>query len=63
MIPLVKKMTNNGVEYEACIFGLEALLTIGVKNVEVYGESMLVIHQASGSWDVREDILSYIMST
>ena len=38
--------TNNVVEYKACILGMEALLTIEVKKVEVYGDLALVISQA-----------------
>jgi hypothetical protein len=40
-IPLSVKMkfvaTNNVAEYEACIVGLEVVLAIDVKNVEIYG--------------------------
>ena len=35
--------TNNMVEYEACIVGMEALRELGVKQVEVFGDSILVI--------------------
>jgi ribonuclease HI len=49
-IPLSAKLnfvaTNNIAEYEACIVGLEALLAIDVKEVEIYGDSALVLAQA-----------------
>ncbi|XP_057989176.1 uncharacterized protein LOC110661909 [Hevea brasiliensis] len=35
--------TNNIAEYEACICGLEALIAVGAKKVEVFGDSMLVV--------------------
>ncbi len=38
--------TNNVAEYEACIIGLEALLAIDVKEVEIYGDFALVLAQA-----------------
>ena len=61
MIPMAKKLkyevTNNQAEYEAYIFGLEALRSMGAKEVTVYGDSMLVIKQASKKWEVREDRL------
>ena len=61
MIPMAKRLefevTNNQAEYEACIFGLEALRSVGAKNVTVYGDSMLVVKQASKEWEVREDKL------
>lgn len=47
MIPMAKKLdfkvTNNQAEYEACIFGLEALRNVEAEDVTVYGDSMLVI--------------------
>ena len=62
MIPMAKKLdfevTNNQAEYEACVFGLEALRNVGAENVTVYGDSMLVIKQASKEWEVKEDRLS-----
>ena len=46
-IPLLAKLnfmaTNNVVEYEARIVGLEALLAIDVKEVEIYGNFGLVL--------------------
>ena len=35
--------TNNTTEYEACIMGLQAALGLGVKELEVYGDSALII--------------------
>ena len=47
MIPMAKRLefevTNNQAEYEACIFDLEALRSMGAENVTVYGDSMLVV--------------------
>ncbi|XP_050242451.1 uncharacterized protein LOC126691446 [Quercus robur] len=37
--------TNNATEYEACIMGLQAALGLGVKELEVYGDSALIISQ------------------
>ena len=61
MIPMAKRLefevTNNQAEYEACIFGLEALRSVGAGEITVYGDSMLVIKQISNEWEVREDRL------
>ena len=35
--------TNIAIEYEACIMGLQATLGLGVKELEVYGDSALII--------------------
>ena len=39
--------TNNQVEYEALLFGLEILQSMGVKHVEVFGDSLLIVQQVS----------------
>ena len=38
---------NNQVEYEALLFGLEFLESMGIKHVEAYGDSLLVVQQVS----------------
>ena len=49
-IPLAVKLnfevTNNMVEYEACIAKMEALQELGIKEAEVFGDLTLVIAQA-----------------
>ena len=61
MLPLAKRLmfpvTNNMAEYEACIFGIETLVALGARGVEVYGDSMLVVRQTQGEWELREDKL------
>ena len=37
--------TNNSIEYEACIMGLRAALGLGLKELEVYGDLVLIISQ------------------
>lgn len=49
--------TNNAAEYEALIFGLESLVSLGVRRAVVRGDSLLVISQALGTWEVREPAL------
>ena len=49
--------TNNVAKYEACIEGLEALLAIDVKEVEIYGDSALVLVQAQRIWKKKEEHL------
>jgi ribonuclease HI len=41
------KCTNNQIEYEALLFGLQMLHDMGVKHVEAYGDSLLVVQQVS----------------
>ncbi|XP_050877510.1 uncharacterized protein LOC127081280 [Lathyrus oleraceus] len=49
--------TNNMVEYEACIYGLEAAIDLRIKILEVYRDSSLVISQVKGDWDTRDNKL------
>ena len=57
-IPMAKKLdfrvTNNMAEYEACIYGAEAALVAGAKELLVYADSLLVISQANAEWEVKE---------
>lgn len=48
----------NQVEYEACIAKMETALELGVKRLEVIGDSNSVVSQARGEWKVKEEILS-----
>ncbi|XP_075665432.1 uncharacterized protein LOC142635103 [Castanea sativa] len=60
-IPLAIKfnfeVTNNIVEYEACISEMEALQEMGVKEAEVFGDSTLIIAQVQKLWKVKEEHL------
>ena len=49
--------TNNAIEYEACIMGLRAALSLGVKELEVYGNSTLIISQIQNKWKINEERL------
>jgi len=40
---LEEDYTNNQVEYEAFLFGLETLQPLGVKHIETFGDSLLVV--------------------
>ena len=44
---LEEECTNNQVEYETLLFGLEFLQSMGVKHVEAFGNSLLVVQQVS----------------
>lgn len=41
-------------EYEACIFGIESVIDLTVKILEVYVDSALVINQIKGDWETRD---------
>ena len=49
--------TNNATEYEACIMGLQAAQGLGEKELEVYGDSALIISQIHNKWKIKEEML------
>ncbi|XP_031405692.1 uncharacterized protein LOC116214426 [Punica granatum] len=46
--------TNNVAEYETCILGLQAAIDFKVKELEVFGDSMLTIFQTLGQWKTKD---------
>lgn len=45
--------TSNQAEYSALILGLEAAYDAGVRNIQVTGDSNLVVKQVQGRWQRR----------
>jgi ribonuclease HI len=42
--------TNNQAEYEAILLGVQILSSMGVKHVEAFGDSLLVVHQIASTF-------------
>jgi len=52
--------SNNMGGYQALIFGLQMALDMGIKDMDVYGDSQLVINQLLEEYKVKkEDLVSY----
>jgi len=47
------RATNNVAEYRALILGLEEARRLGVEDIEVRMDSMLVVRQMQGLWRIR----------
>jgi hypothetical protein len=56
-IPIQPIVTNNQVEYEALLRGLQYLREAKAISVEIFGDSELVIKQLNGQYECRNDIL------
>ena len=60
-IPFSRKLnfptSNNATEYKACIMGLQAALGLGMKELEVYGDSTLIISQIQNKRKIKEERL------
>jgi ribonuclease HI len=56
-VKLYFECTNNTAEYEAYILGLEVVLELKIRKIDVYGDSMLIICQVKGEWQTKEEKL------
>ena len=45
------RASNNEAEYEDLIVGLRTILGMGVRDVEIYSDSRLVVNQVQGSFE------------
>jgi hypothetical protein len=50
--------TNNQAEYEAILLGLQVLSSIGVKHVEAFRDSLLVVQQIVGTFQCLDGSLN-----
>ena len=46
--------SNNVAEYEALVHGLNVAKEIGIRRIECFGDSDLVVQQVSGNWDALD---------
>jgi hypothetical protein len=52
-LQLLFSASNNATEYEALIHGLNIAISLGIKRLMVYGDSLVVISQINKEWDAR----------
>ena len=52
--------TNNYAEYQALLVGIKVCIKYNIKEVNIYGDSKLVIEQVKGNWKVKSDSLKPI---
>jgi ribonuclease HI len=50
-LQLLFSASNNAAEYEALIHGLNIAISLGIKRLMVYGDSLVVISQINKEWD------------
>jgi hypothetical protein len=50
-LQLLFPASNNAVEYEALVHGLSIMVSLGIKKLMVYGDSLVVISQINKDWD------------
>jgi ribonuclease HI len=58
-----EKITNNHAEYTGLIFGLKQAKQLGIKNLKVEGDSLLVINQMKGLYQCKSENLMGLFNT
>ena len=53
-IKLIFDWTNNIIEYEVCIVGLQVALEFGAYDLSVFWDSLLIISQIEAKWQARD---------
>jgi ribonuclease HI len=51
------EVSNNEAEYEALLHGLRLAVSLGIKRILVYDDSLLVLQQVNKVWDVNKDTM------
>ncbi|XP_052192778.1 uncharacterized protein LOC127801573 [Diospyros lotus] len=54
--------SNNEAEYEALIAGLRLAEQMGVRDLEVYSDSNLIVQQVTGEFEAREDVMAQYLA-
>lgn len=49
-------LTNNQIEYEACVASLEIVADMKAKELKVFSYSKLMVNQLNGEFQVKEPI-------
>jgi ribonuclease HI len=51
------EISNNEAEYEALLHGLRLSVSLGIKQLLIYGDSLLVVQQVNKEWDINKDTM------
>jgi ribonuclease HI len=57
VLEILFEVSNNEAEYEALLHGLRLAISLGIKRLLIYGDSLLVIQQVNKEWDVNKDTM------
>jgi ribonuclease HI len=57
VLQIVWEVSNNEAEYEALLHGLCLAISLGIKRLLVYGDSLLVVQQVNKEWDCNKEIV------
>ena len=51
------KVSNNEAEYEALLHGVRLAVSLGIKRLLVYDDSLLAVPQVNKEWDINKDTM------
>ena len=51
------EVSNNEPEYEALLHGFRLAVSLGIKRLLVYGDSLLVVQQVNKEWDINKETM------
>ena len=54
---VIGETTNNVAEYRAMLLGIGLAKELGADEVELYGDSTLIVNQVKGDWKVKQEHL------
>jgi ribonuclease HI len=54
VLQILWEVSNNEAEYEALLHGLRLAISLGIKRLLVYGDSLLVVQQVNKEWDCNK---------
>jgi ribonuclease HI len=57
VLQILWEVSNNEAEYEALLHGLRLAISLGIKRLLVYGDSLLVVQQVNKEWDCNKEMM------
>jgi ribonuclease HI len=57
VLQILWEVSNNEAKYEALLHGLRLAISLGIKRLLVYGDSLLVIQQVNQEWDCNKETM------
>jgi ribonuclease HI len=57
VLQILWAVSNNEAKYEALLHGLRLAISLGIKQLLVYGDSLLVVQQVNKEWDCNKETM------
>jgi ribonuclease HI len=57
VLQILWEVSNNEAEYKALLHGLRLVISLGIKRLLVYGNSLLVVQQVNKEWDCNKETM------